>query len=298
MDVRSKIHSDESHLLPHRQFHLVLSPNDIPTISEVSSELASTTRCSILISLANKPAKLSSLARELNITAQEAFRNINRLTEASLVKKWGDADITRNSGGAFHLTELGRLLVKEIPYLIVIKKHQEYLMEHTFRDVPDKFVQRIGILKNCETTRNVTAVFEKLKKLESGAENYLKVMVSQGWPDEGKILVERATNNVDVCAIFGRNTVFPKEVFESVIPAINELQKRDKIRSKMIDNVNIALYVTDSQSALMLPNMKGEVDMNILLHGQDPAFNEWCHELFNYYWERAGPPDLNKASVI
>jgi predicted transcriptional regulator len=60
----------------------VLSLDDAFIISEISRELASETRCSILISLDKKPAKLSSLARELNITAQKASKNINRLAEA------------------------------------------------------------------------------------------------------------------------------------------------------------------------------------------------------------------------
>ncbi|MGH9965366.1 MAG: helix-turn-helix domain-containing protein [Nitrososphaeraceae archaeon] len=133
--------------------------------------MASETRCSILISLANKPAKLSSLARGLNITAQEAFRNINRLAEAGLVKKWGRGDVINitHNNSTFHLTEVGRLLIKEIPYFVVLRKHQEFLKEHTFKDIPDKFVQRMGVLQNCEAVRNVTVVFEKLKKLESGA---------------------------------------------------------------------------------------------------------------------------------
>lgn len=273
------------------------SPNEASTISEICSELASETRCSILISLANKPAKLSSLARELNITAQEASRNVNRLAEAGLVEKWGGdvVDIPHISG-AFHLTEVGRLLIKEIPYFVVLKKHQEFLKEHTFKDIPDKFVQRIGVFKNCEVVRNVTVVFEKLKKLESGAEDRLNIMVSQAWPEEGKILAERAINDVDVCGIFGRNTVFPKEVIENVIPTVSELEKRGKIRIKMLDTVNIAIYISESQSALMFPNMKEEVDMNILLYGDDPAFNEWCLDLFDYYWEHAGPANLDKVS--
>jgi hypothetical protein len=47
------------------------------------------------------------------------------------------------------------------------RKHRELLEEHTLKDIPDKFVQR---MMNCETLDNVTTVFEKLKKLESGAE--------------------------------------------------------------------------------------------------------------------------------
>ncbi|MGH9965367.1 MAG: hypothetical protein ACRD5E_11150 [Nitrososphaeraceae archaeon] len=123
-------------------------------------------------------------------------------------------------------------------------------------------------------------------------------MVSQAWPEEGKILGERAINDVDVCGIFGRNTVFPKEVIKNVIPTINELEKRGKIRIKMLDTVNVAIYISETQSAIMLPNMKDEVDMNMLLHGDDPAFNEWCLDLFNYYWEPAGPANFDKAKII
>jgi hypothetical protein len=50
----------------------------------------------------------------------------------------------------------------------------------------------------------------------------------------------------------------------------------------MLDKVSIALYISQSQSAVMLPNMKGEVDMRMLLVGSDP-FNEWCLDLFNHF---------------
>jgi predicted transcriptional regulator len=255
----------------------VLSLDDAFIISEISRELASETRCSILISLDKKPAKLSSLARELNITAQEASRNINRLAEASLIKRGGGDDLG-SSSGTFHLTELGRLITKQIPYFLVIKKHQDVFEDHTLKDIPDKFVERIGALQNCEVVKNVTAVFEKLKKLESSAKEGLRIMVSQAWPEEGKILAERAINGVEVYGMFGRNTVFPKEVIDTVISTIDGLEKsgKIKIKRKMLEAVNIALYISDSQSAVMLPNMKDEVDMGILLVGNDPSFNEWC----------------------
>jgi DNA-binding MarR family transcriptional regulator len=37
--------------------------------------------------LYKKPLRISSLARELEITAQDAFRNINRLLESGLVRR-------------------------------------------------------------------------------------------------------------------------------------------------------------------------------------------------------------------
>jgi predicted transcriptional regulator len=287
----------------HAYLLLMPSLKDAPVISEISSELASETRCSILISLQNKPAKLSSLARELDITVQEAFRNINRLMEASLVKRGSRGYILDSSNsdnsGVFHLTELGRLVTKQIiPYILVVRMYQEVLEDHTLRDIPDKFVQRIGAFQNCKVVKNVTAIFEKLKKLESAANKSLKIMVSQAWPEEGKILVERAINGVEVSGMFGRNTVFPKEVIDTVIPTIEGLARSGKIKRKMLDRVNIALYISESQSALMLPNMKDEVDMNILIVGDDPFFNEWCLDLFNYFWERAGPANLDDVRIV
>src|SRR5215217_8744397 len=192
-----------------------------------------------MISLDKKPAKLSSIAREPDITAQDAFRNINRLVEAGLVRRGGGGD----DGSAFQLTELGRLATKQIPYFLVIKKHKELFEDHTFKYIPDKFVQRIGALQNCEIVENVTPVLERLKKLESSAKQYLRIMVSQAWPEEGKIFAERAMNNIDVWTIIGRNTIFPKEVIESVIPVLGELQKSGKIKGKMLDTVSIAIYI-------------------------------------------------------
>src|ERR671919_2460431 len=102
----------------------MLSLTNVPLVSEISSELAGETRCSILILLDNKPAKLSSLARELDITVQEAFRNVKRLVEARMVKRGriegegrddlsGGSNSSSSSSSTFHLTELGRLITKQ-----------------------------------------------------------------------------------------------------------------------------------------------------------------------------------------
>jgi predicted transcriptional regulator len=278
----------------------VLSLEDASTVSELFTELASETRCAILISLDKKTSRISSLARELEITAQDAFRNINRLLETGLVRRSVGEGVEAGDGGAFfQLTELGRLVIKQIPYFVAINKHRKFFEDHTIKEgIPDKFVQRIGALQNCEVVENVTPVFERLKKLESGVKQYLRIMASQAWPEEGKIFAERAMNDVEVWTIIGRNTVFPKEVIETVIPAIDGLQKSGKIKGKMLDTVSIALYMSDSQSATMLPNMKGDVDMSMLLVGSDPLFNEWCLDLFNHFWECAGHASLNKAKIV
>jgi predicted transcriptional regulator len=137
-----------------------VSPSDALPVSDIFTELASETRCDILISLNKKPSRTSTLARELEITVQDVFRNINRLLEAGLVRRGVDKS---GGGGAFQLTELGRLVVKQIPYFAVLNKHHKLFEDHTLTDIPQKFVQRIGVLHNCEVIENVTPVLEKLK---------------------------------------------------------------------------------------------------------------------------------------
>jgi predicted transcriptional regulator len=125
--------------------------------------------------LNKKTSRISSLARELEITAQDAFRNINRLLETGLVRRSGGEEA---GDSAFQLTELGRLVIKQIPYFVAVNKHRKFFEDHAIKDIPDKFIQRIGALQNCEVVENVTPVFERiLKKLESGAKEYLRIMI-------------------------------------------------------------------------------------------------------------------------
>ena len=52
--------------------------------------------------------------------------------------------------------------------------------------------------------------------------------------------------------------------------------------------------ISDPFKAVMLPNTKGEVDMSI----HDSSFNEWCVDVFNHYWELAGPARLDKTKIV
>jgi predicted transcriptional regulator len=128
--------------------------------SELFMELASELRCSILMSVSRKPAKLSSLARELDSSVQDVYRNVNRLTDIGLVKR---------EDGKIYLTEYGRIVTKQIPYFVFMKKHRKFFEEHTLGDIHEIFLQRIGALQSCELVCSVAAVMERLKKLEFDA---------------------------------------------------------------------------------------------------------------------------------
>lgn len=261
--------------------------DEAPLVSDLFTELASETRCALLASLGRRPARLSTLARELGITIQDVHRNVNRLADSGLV---------RRDNNEFCITSFGSVVAGQIPYFLFLIKSREFFKEHAFIGIPAKFVQRIGALEHCELVRSVTPVMEALKKLEMSAKSSLKIIAAQAWAEEGNILVDRTRSGVDVQVIVGRNTIFPRDVAEFGRSAMSELDGR--MKSKMAESVGFALYIADGQSAVMLPNLKGEVGMDALLTGSDPLFCEWCADLFDHTWEHAGPFDMTKATVV
>ena len=264
--------------------------DDSSLAAELFMELASATRFSILASLNKKPSKLSTLSRELNITVQDVHRNLNRLANEGLV---------RRADGLFYITEYGMIVMTQIPDFMVMKKNKQFFEDHCLAGVvPDKFLQRIGALNNCKTLSSATAVFQSLKKMQSSATRSLKIIVSQAWPEEGEILIDRANHGVQILSLVGHNTIFPKNVVEHIMPKINELISKGIMERRMVEKVSIALFIADNQAALTFPNAKGEVDMTTLFMGDDSMFCEWCSDYFDYIWKDSRPFDLNKAKII
>ncbi len=259
--------------------------------SELFMELASETRLSILASLNERPAKLSSLSREVNTSVQDVYRNLNRMVQEGLI---------RRADGMFYITEYGMSVMMQIPDYMFVKKHKKYFEEHTLTSVfPDKFLQRIGALNNCKTVSSATAVFQSLKKMQSSATKSLKIIVSQAWPEEGEIFIDRANHGVKILSIVGQNTIFPKNVIENIIPKISTLVSKGLMERRMIDKVRVAVFIIDDRTAaLTFPNREYEVDMTTLFVGKDSNFCEWCSDYFDYVWKDSKPFDINKVKIV
>ena len=260
--------------------------------SELFMELASETRLSILTYLNERPAKLSSLSREVNTTVQDVYRNLNRLVEEGLVR--------RSTDSMFHLTEYGMIVMKQIPDFMFMKENKKFFEDHSLVGViPDKFLQRIGALYNCKTVNSATAVFQSLKKMQSSATKSLKIIVSQAWPEEGEILIDRANHGVKIFALVGQNTIFPKNVIENIMPKVNTLISKGIMERRMIEKVRVATFIVDDrEAALMFPHTKDEVDMTTLLVSRDSVFCEWCTDYFDHEWRDSKQFDMKKIKVV
>jgi predicted transcriptional regulator len=249
--------------------------------ADLFMELASETRCTILLMLREEPTRTNKLAKDLSLTVQETHRNTSRLTEAGIIRK--------DSEGLFFLTEYGKLIVEQIKYYQFLYRYQKFFEDHTC-DLPPKFKQRLGDLHNCELITKVTNVQQRIKKMESEAKERIQLIVSQAWEDEGKTLLDRVKNGVKISTIFGFESVMPDEIVDNIQKKLTSFIQKGALEQKIVDgNVKVSLFIADRQTAVMFPNQKGEVDMNTLFVGKDSEFYEWCYDYFEYMWNIAKP---------
>lgn len=252
-----------------------------PLPTEIFMEIASDTRCEILMMLKKEPTRTNKLAKDLGLTVQETHRNTVRLVESGLIRK--------DSEGLFALTEYGRLALEQIPYYQFLFRYKKFFEDHIC-DLPPKFKQRLGALQECELVVKVTNVQQKIKKMESEAQERIQLIVSQAWEDEGKTLLDRAKNGVKISTIFGFDSVMPDEIAENIQKKlICFIQKGVLEQRTVAESVKVSVFIADRQAAIIFPNQKGEVDMNTLFVGKGSEFYEWCQDYFYYIWEQAKP---------
>lgn len=255
-------------------------------------ELASEQRLSIFFRLNEKKAKISQLAKDLNITMQETHRNVNRLQDAHLIEK--------DPGGIFSLTTFGSTIIKQIPTFNYLSKHKDYFSEYILGELPIKFVMRLGALDRCGYVKGVVAILERWKDIYREADEYIYEIVPQVPID----LIEPALARVKDKGV-KYSYVFPKDV---IIPkgrkdllkkqGHNELLNKGAIERRMVDRVQVAVILNEKNASVMFPTQKGETDTNMMFFSADSIFHEWCLDYFRYRWYGSEIFDENHLKEI
>ena len=260
-------------------------------------ELASSQRLSILHKLSVQSNKISTLAKDLNVTIQEVHRNINRLVDAGLVHKGAE--------GIFSLTTFGRTIIKQITTFHFLSRNQDYFSDHTLGDISIKFIQRIGALNNSDYTSGVVAVIELWKQLYNESNEYIYGLLPQ-IPFE---LMETAVSKVKERGIkfkyiLPQKAIVPKKRTNLLKSSgFYELLKIGLVERKMIDKIQVAVVLNEKQATVMFKNSKGQIDMNSIFFSRDISidnglFHEWCLDYFRDCWQQSRSFDERKLTEV
>jgi predicted transcriptional regulator len=254
-------------------------------------ELASEQRLAIIFRLNEKSAKISQLAKDLDITMQEAHRNVSRLQDAGLVEK--------DPEGIFSLTTFGNTITKQIPTFNYLSKHKEYFSEHILGELPIKFIMRLGALDKCEFVKGVVAILERWKDIYREAEEYIYEIVPQVPIDLIEPAVSRVKQGVKYSYVLPKDVIIPKgrkDLLKKL--GHNELLNKGAIERRMVECVKVAVILNEKQAAVLFPTQKGETDMNMIFYSIDRVFHEWCLDYFRYRWYGSDIFDESKLKEI
>jgi predicted transcriptional regulator len=246
-------------------------------------ELASQQRLAILSRLYDGSVTISVIAKELEATVPEVYRNFERLVKADLIAK--------NSNGSYGITAMGKMLFSQVSLIGFLSENKKYFKSHDFDQLPEKYLQRIGALGKGKSVKGFVKIQEKWKEIYSDAEKYIYNILFEVpyTPDIMDILVKKVNSGVVVRSIFSEYAIIPKErrqAFDKL--GFRELIQQGKIERRMKENVYTIIILNEKEAGVMFPS-GGEVDMSEAFFSKDEAFHQWCLDYFGSSWDTSGP---------
>lgn len=246
-------------------------------------ELASEQRLAILLKLQNEHVKVSAIAKELEATVPEVYRNFERLVKADLISK--------NPDGSYGITAIGKILCSQVSLIGFLSENKKYFKSHDFDQLPEKYIQRMGSLGKGNFVKGFVKIQEKWKEIYSEADQYIYNILFEVpyTPDIMELLIKKVNLGIRVRSIFSEYAIIPKErkqVFNKF--GFKDLIQQGRIERKMRENVYTIIILNEKEAGVMFPS-GGEVDMSEAFFSKDCAFHEWCLDYFNSSWDTADP---------
>ena len=245
-------------------------------------ELSNEDRLTMLTLLKEEPMKLTHLSQRLKYTPPEASRNVSRLCKAKLIE--------RESDGVYHLSPLGEEAMRLLDGYRFLSEHSEYFSNHSLRDIPGEFADRIGALVDTRQPKEIISTIFDTEKMMAKAEEYVLFITEFVLMSVIPLEVEAARRGVRIRVLVPRSYSLPPGG-EAVIRGEEEVLAAEGIsgllEGRYLDGVDVLLYMSEREVAgLAFRTVDGGFD-HMYFSGSDRRFHGWCKDLFEYYWARS-----------
>ena len=240
-------------------------------IESLFFELASESRLGILRELNMKNWKMNDLARKLDLTTTETFRQLQRLNEALLVQK--------QIGGTYAITLYGKLVLQLSPSLELIFKHKEYFSTHDIGCLPYQFRNRIGELSGANLNMNAVENLNKVGQIVGEAEQYMwGLREGLGIESMFPIFEEQMRKGIKFRELFPESDLATYRIGPETGRSIES-------RVLRLCDVHSTFAVTEKEAVVFFPLVGGRSDFTGFF-GKDPIFLNWVKDLFQYNWDK------------
>ncbi len=235
-------------------------------LAKLFFELASDSRLSILGELRAETLKMQEVARRLDVTATEAFRQLERLSSALLVQRLPE--------GTYTLTAYGRLVLQLSSPLGFLLKHREYFSTHNVSALPYQFINRLGELSGA------TLIADTMESLNR-AERLFIEMKQFGWGMAEGVIPELMGPVMDQQLSKGIKMKFiiPESKLPPESPGIANVEIRG------LPDIPIIIAMNEKEAMICPRSNDGKMDYSAF-YGSDLLFLGWTRDLFGYFWEK------------
>jgi predicted transcriptional regulator len=244
---------------------------DEDRLSDLHSQLSNADRRRIIEELQTQNLKLNEVAKKLDVTATEAFRQLQRLTDAGLLEKTPE--------GKYRSTTYSRLIIESSSTLDFLSKHREYFLEHDASLIPPQFRVRFGELSKTVFRSEAVVNINTATLVLKGAENRIDVMAEQHMEHNGQILRQKSLDGVKVRSLLQGNMI---ETIKEEPVVMRSWERR------VIPRICAIVILTEKIVGISLPKLDGKMDYQVL-EGKDPESMRWARDLFEDQWNRARP---------
>ena len=133
-------------------------------VAKLFLDFASESRLSMLHELEIRNLKTQEIANLGNLSATEAVRQLQRLTEALLIQ--------RRTDGSYAITEYGKTMMQLSRSFEFVFKYKEYFSKHDFLQIPFQFVSRIGELSKTKLSMDTMESMDRGERILSEAKQF------------------------------------------------------------------------------------------------------------------------------
>lgn len=240
-------------------------------------ELSSQQRLQIIFRLLEKKSKITNMAKEIGATVQEVHRNFARLEDGGFIAKGMD--------GYYTLTTYGKTICSQTPSIIFLSRNRKYFEDHTFGDIPPKFIMRIGQLANFTHVKGISKVLEQWKSIYKNANQYIYEILTEIPLDIIEPKVKQITKGVKFNYILSESAVVPKGR-KKLLAKLNydSLIEKGLIERKMKKTIQTLIVLNEKEASVAFSNAEGEADITEIFYSTDAMFHEWCLDYFRYNW--------------
>lgn len=230
-------------------------------VEKLFFEFASESRIGILRELQKSNLKMQEVSRKLDLTDTEAFRQLQRLSEAMLVQKQPD--------GKYALTQFAKIEMQLGSSMNFVFTYKQYFADHDIWRLPTQFIERIVELSEASLVMEALGSISKAEQIMQEAESF-------NWGiGEGQI-----TEGMSKTVVMHRGKGIKFRVLSPFPPA-----RQPNIENRTLSPTPVFMILTDKEAIVCFRFNDGRMDYAGFA-GKDEKFRGWAKDLFLFYWNK------------